>query len=638
MPSRSAQRRELQRLVRLFALLPAVLLSALAVAAALELAYGDPREVALRSLLPTALALGAVLSFLAARQVRRYSAAQAAAAAEAEARAAALLESEARLRLFVDGVPDAAIFMADADGRVSTWNAGAERLLGQGAAEAVGLDYREFLPDAGVAAERVDADLARTGHAVLSGWRLRGDGRRFWAEVRVALLVDPGGLTLGRAVFMRDATVHKRSEQRRAAQLAAARVLAEAPGFAGALPRLLEVVGRPLEFQVATAWARAGAAYQLAGGWTDDPARYDRLLSEWRDMGLRPDEGAVGRLAVQGGIAWLEELQREPGYLRARSARAAGLVSAVLVAIPAAGETVVVLELLAAERCPRDRALEDTLSAVAIQVGAFVERVRSQEALREVERLRTGELERAVAERTRELTQVNRELEAFSYSVSHDLRAPLRAVDGFSRALAEGAGAGLDAEGQKLVARIRAAARRMGNLIDDLLQLSRASRGELRRQRVDLSALVRELATEAQEREPGRRARWEIAGGVVADGDARLLRVLLANLVDNAFKFSRPAADPTVVFGVDEGASGRAYFVRDNGAGFDPAHAERLFQPFQRLHAPEEFEGTGVGLATVQRIVHRHGGAAWAEGRPGAGACIWFTLGERADAPPGPGR
>jgi signal transduction histidine kinase len=280
------------------------------------------------------------------------------------------------------------------------------------------------------------------------------------------------------------------------------------------------------------------------------------------------------------------------------------------------------------------RAAERAQSNAALLAESQARLQVSTEALRESERRRVEELERAVEERTQELTLVNRELEAFSYSVSHDLRAPVRAVDGFAQAIEERP-AGQGPEERELLGRIRGAARRMNQLIDDLLLLSRASRGELRRQEVDLSALVREVVAGLAEREPSRAVAFEIEPGVRAEGDPRLLRIALEQLLENAFKFTRGVPGAAIAFGAAAGVRGRAFFVRDNGAGFEPARADRLFQPFQRLHRADEFEGTGIGLATLRRIVHRHGGTAWAEGRPGKGACFWFTLGERGAAAPG---
>jgi signal transduction histidine kinase len=225
----------------------------------------------------------------------------------------------------------------------------------------------------------------------------------------------------------------------------------------------------------------------------------------------------------------------------------------------------------------------------------------------------------------RELEGTNRELEAFSYSVSHDLRAPLRTIDGFSQILAEDYADRLDDEGLDYLARVRAASGHMAELIDDLLDLSRVGRRPLRREQVDLSALASGIAEELRTSDPDRDVNFVIEPGVTAWGDVGLLKVALENLLGNAWKFTSHEATPTISFGV----SGNAYLVSDDGAGFDAAYKDKLFGAFQRLHGPEEFEGTGIGLATVARIVHRHGGKVWAEGAVGEGAAFFFTLGGR---------
>jgi PAS domain S-box-containing protein len=217
----------------------------------------------------------------------------------------------------------------------------------------------------------------------------------------------------------------------------------------------------------------------------------------------------------------------------------------------------------------------------------------------------------------------SRELEAFSYSVSHDLRAPLRAIDGFAKIVLEDNGSALDQAGKDLLGRVRAAAHRMNELIDDLLELSRVSRQELRRERVNLSGLASVVIADLQKQSPGRTVQVEIERDLIADCDARLVRVLLENLLGNAWKFTsrKPAAH--IAFGRGDAS----FFVRDDGAGFDMQYAGNLFGAFQRLHGKNEFEGNGVGLATVQRIVARHGGRIWAEGLPERGATFRFTLG-----------
>ncbi|ABB30261.1 multi-sensor signal transduction histidine kinase [Geobacter metallireducens RCH3] len=262
--------------------------------------------------------------------------------------------------------------------------------------------------------------------------------------------------------------------------------------------------------------------------------------------------------------------------------------------------------------------------AKVILCNDVTERIRAKE---EILRL-NAELEQRVRQRTAELEQANREMESFSYSVSHDLRAPLRHIDGFSRVLLEDCGDQLNQEGKGYLTRICAAANRMGQLIDDLLQLASVSRSELQRRPVDFSNLARTIALELKQTDPEREVTFTIAGGVSAQGDPVLLRVVLENLLGNAWKYTGKNHRTAIEFGAVEGEEGRVYFVRDNGVGFDMTYVGKLFTPFQRLHAMDEFEGTGIGLATVRRVVERHGGRAWAEGTIGAGATFYFTLGE----------
>ncbi len=244
------------------------------------------------------------------------------------------------------------------------------------------------------------------------------------------------------------------------------------------------------------------------------------------------------------------------------------------------------------------------------------------------ERLRKahGELERRVRERTAELAAANRELEAFSYSVSHDLRAPLRTIEGFGLALRREYSDRIDETGNGYLRRILGGCASMGNLIDDLLELSRLTGGEFRRETVDLSVLGRSIAEELRESSPGRAVDVEVAPAMTVRGDPTLLRIALGNLFGNAWKFTRKIAEPKIEFGFRPEDGRQVYFVRDNGVGFDMEYAGRLFGAFQRLHPSSEYEGSGIGLATVQRIVRRHGGDIWAEAQVGKGATFFFTL------------
>ena len=225
-----------------------------------------------------------------------------------------------------------------------------------------------------------------------------------------------------------------------------------------------------------------------------------------------------------------------------------------------------------------------------------------------------------------ELARSNAELENFAYLIAHDLRAPLRGLNGFSHILLEEHAEALDEDGRDLLGRVRDGALRMGRLIDNLLELSRLTRAPMRRQRVDLSALAEAIAADLRREGEGRRVEFEISGGLTAEGDARLLEVALRNLLDNARKFTAREPNPRVEFGAAERDGHTVFFVRDNGVGFDPAYSDKLFGVFQRLHAPDEFEGTGTGLAIVERVVERHGGRVWAEGAVDRGATVYFTL------------
>jgi len=270
---------------------------------------------------------------------------------------------------------------------------------------------------------------------------------------------------------------------------------------------------------------------------------------------------------------------------------------------------------------------------VRSKVSVFVELAKKTELLRRQARLlqdsgqEARELAAARADLVRDLEHKNRELESFSYAVSHDLRAPLRRIESFARALTESQAGKLDATGVRFLDRIREASQQMSQLIDDVLHLSRLTRAELRDQELDLSALVGMILERLKEAEPERHVEVKIRPGVIATGDAQLLRIALHNLLENAWKFTGKQPAARIEFGVTNIGGEPTFFVRDNGAGFDMSYVERLFGPFQRLHLTSEFPGTGIGLATVQRIIHRHGGRVWAEGTVGQGATFHFTIG-----------
>lgn len=348
-------------------------------------------------------------------------------------------------------------------------------------------------------------------------------------------------------------------------------------------------------------------ARQIAG----DAAQW-RAWAERVDPAAQPDvpsllarKKKMDALRTQlASLVALEEQLRDQRSARSRSATVTVLTATGLGALAAA--TVLAWFALTVLR-----------SVEAAYAAALRRREESEESLRVL----ASELETRVAARTQELSTVNAELEAFSYSVSHDLRAPLRAVSGFSEAVLEDFGDQVPAQAREHLHRVRAAASRMGQLIDDLLELSRVSRGALAIETVDFSALATRVGSELARSQP--RVHFQVQAGLTVRGDPRLLRIALENLLSNAWKFSRKVAAPRV----EVGRAGQELYVRDNGAGFDPQYAVNLFKPFRRLHRESEFEGTGVGLATVERVVARHRGSIRAVSKPDEGATFFFTLG-----------
>ena len=331
--------------------------------------------------------------------------------------------------------------------------------------------------------------------------------------------------------------------------------------------------------------------------------------------------GGNGSLCVEPAIA-------------ARSERAKRMTDAVI-AVSVATAIVAVVAAISIAWMTRKR-LRNVRSSVEHAVGdpSFAQRIEpaggelaplvaSVNNLLDQAQTRESELRR----RTHDLEVANRDLEAFAHTVSHDLRGPLGSVLGFGEALRDGYGGQLTGDGVEYTHWIVDSALQMRNLIDGLLNMSRLSRTEMQRDVVDLSAIANSIAATLQKSAPERAVAFTIAENVIANGDERLLRAVLENLMANAWKFTGKRDAATIEFGMTQGNGHATYFVRDNGVGFDPTHASKMFRPFQRLHSSSEFEGTGIGLATVQRILQRHGGKAWAEGEPDKGATIYFTTG-----------
>lgn len=392
--------------------------------------------------------------------------------------------------------------------------------------------------------------------------------------------------------------------------------------------------GEPLYYAAVVQDISASKAAQLA--LEQNEFRYRRLVESTRMIPW--EASADGRLVYFIGpqaaplLGYSQEEWRTPGMLMQRIASDDWLAFSLALAAPKAdlecrllnrgGQPVWVAAFLNRE--------DETDPASSVH-GFFIDIGERKKTEQELNHYREH-LEELVRERTERLTLANQELESFSYSISHDLRAPLRAIDGFAGMLQEDCGAQLDATGQTYLRRIHAAAKRMGELIDALLGLARLSRGELRLETVNLSELAAGIIEELKLSQPERSVMVRIEPSIFASADRRLLTAVLQNLLHNAWKYSSKKADAVIEFFSEERDDERVYCVRDNGAGFDPKYAERLFGVFQRLHASDEFEGTGVGLATCQRIVYRHGGRIWADARPGEGATFYFTLSSRVEA------
>lgn len=345
------------------------------------------------------------------------------------------------------------------------------------------------------------------------------------------------------------------------------------------------------------------------------------------------EEKSIGRLAVATDLGALGERQRRYAAILPLILAGSLLVALAISKLAERSLSRPIIHLAETARAVSSRTdysvraasegRDDEIGELIATFNEMLDHIEHQNNA--LEQARVG-LELRVENRTRELALANKELEAFSYSVSHDLRAPLRAIDGFSKALLATCGDKVGEQGRHYLDRVRAGTQRMGELIEDLLKLAKLSRKELVRESVDVSRIASRVADELARRPPIRNVQCDVAEGMMANADPQLLTILLENLVGNARKFSAKRAEPRVEIGCRADNGETAFYVRDNGAGFDMAYVDKLFGAFQRLHDASDFEGTGIGLATVQRIVARHGGRAWATGGVDKGATFYFTL------------
>jgi len=418
---------------------------------------------------------------------------------------------------------------------------------------------------------------------------------------------------------------HEREDNLLRLEHAVAWHLAEADDAGSALRMVIRALCETQGWEYGRYWQadEAAGVLRFAASWHAPDSAIAEHLAASEGITFTPGAGMVGRVWQTGQPLWVSDLTRQRHVLKAQLAPGLALHGACMFPVASQGRIIGVMSFVSRQVREPDQRLLDTFSVIGSQVGQFLQRKQREE---EIARL-NAELEARVRQRTAQLEAANTELMAFAHSIAHDLRSPLTSIDGFTRLLEACGPEDAPVKGRHYLQRIRAGVRQMSDLTEAMLSLAHLSKVELACEDVDLAALARAALARLAEAEPARVRELDIPQHLWVRGDPGLLARAMANLVGNAWKFSARQPVVSVRLGFEQRASGEiVYFVADRGAGFDMAHASRLFGAFQRLHPATEFEGTGIGLALVHKIVARHGGRIWAHARPGEGAIFYFTL------------